>query len=96
MNFIRLKFMGIPISSLFINIKECEKKLKDIIFDNFYYYFLVSDYTDEEFIESIEESCKFLLEREMNTKFDDYSWDYIWLNYINKLRTSHNVNYLFI
>lgn len=67
--------MGLLINNYFLDIEECKKKLRDIIFTNFFNYSLIEN--DENELLLIKNMCKEILDNEMNANVDFY-WDKIW------------------
>lgn len=67
--------MGLLINNYFLDIEECKRKLKEIIFTNFFYYSLTDD--DEDELLLIKNMCKEMLETEMNVCVD-FCWERIW------------------
>jgi len=86
--------MGIPISTLFCDLGQCQKKLYDLIYNHYYFFILMSEDTYE--MEVVEERLRFMMAMEMETNFEDSVWDDIWFGVLHRIRRENIDQYLYL
>ena len=81
--------MGIPIYSMF----GYNEILRDIIFTNFFYYYICEKHFNE--LEVIKERCRYLFAKRITYNLQDDIWENIWEDVVKKLQKNDN-DFLFI